>query len=107
MATNLYNLNFLIRIKIRDKIECQHIGWKEGFYDFMGTYPYTAEDLKTGQYNDIEFLVEGQQVFYKPFVKLFFSSGINTTKEFNTLAEAEEWAFSIKNKIPNQIWLNE
>jgi hypothetical protein len=81
---------------------------KPGFYFHYGTAlmqvgPFTKEELEKGNEGDggkvrpfvdayrPKYLVEGEAVYYRPYVRLSFAGGKSTIVHFNTEADALAW----------------
>ena len=119
----IYNLDTLIKIRVKDKEIYEKIkyypavnGWwnkfrrwykigsnKPGLY-YNGYYEcgfFTKEELESGKFNDIIFLIENDIVYFCPTTTLYFADGHTTYQEFQTYQEADDWAKAIANKSIN------
>lgn len=109
MRKDIYNLEKLVSIKVVDKKRYNLLeykpfkkGWIKFFDDEAGFYsafdtstPYSKEQLETGRYNDINFLIENNKVFYTPYIKLMFDGDVNFCIDFQTYQEALDYANNI------------
>lgn len=106
----ILNLEMVVAIKVFDKtpahywchIPFQQRSWlgrklfggdqKEGFRQRYGEKIFTREQMNGKYHYGDELMVEGEDVFYKPKVKLIFAGEYKYTEFFKTLEEATTWA---------------
>lgn len=92
----ILNAEALVRVRIFDKEEHWYLAYqpykktfwrtqKEGFSQTFGELLSKEELEKDG------FLVIDNVVYHKPYVKLYFTDGVEYSKTFNTYEEAIEW----------------
>lgn len=108
----ILNLEMLESVKIVDKKICYYLTYspfkksfwgntQEGFYDIFGSL-YTKEYLETKGYNQVLLMVEDNNVYFKPYVELIFTSGQNHIREFLNFHDAEMWGQAIAEKNINK-----
>ena len=102
------NKNAIESIRVFDKSQYNNIEWREeyrtwlsqllnesapaAFYFRYGDYPYSKEDLENGKYNDIDFLVIGKKIYFKPYVQIALYSGQKRIVKRNTYKQACDYA---------------
>lgn len=108
----IFNLAALVSVEIRDREETQNFKYKPasngtfwtkglsgGFYfPFDIQNPYSAEDLRNGKFEGMSLIVEGRNVYLKPYVKLCFANKQFYTKTFDTYEEAKAWGIEQADK---------
>lgn len=114
----IFNLNALVSVLIKDKYRCYDIIYKsykkglfrnrkEGFYYSDCLYSdanlLLKKDIEGGTtkgiFKGFKLIIEGNIVYYKPYVQLSFSSGENSKcKEFDTYQEALDFG----NKVADE-----
>jgi hypothetical protein len=117
---NIYNLDEVVKIEIKDKIVCNELYYRNttknwwgkikpaGFYyrDLLDEEhgPFTQEELRRGDFEDIEILVENNIPYFLPKVKFYFTNGKTEVKRFNTFEEAKSWGTEMSSKsMKNQL----
>lgn len=97
----IFNLDALVKVEIEDKKVCRRFEYqpyrKFWFWTqdemficpFIGSY--TRDYLRDNTVEGIKFLVEGDNVYYRPNVTLTFAGKASVNKSFDTYEEAEAW----------------
>ena len=93
----IFNLNLLVSVEIKEKRKCSEFRWQEGlkifgltlvkigFSQYFSNIIFSKEELEAKGY-----LIINQEVFYKPYVLLTFVNK-QYKKEFDSLEEAATW----------------
>lgn len=116
MRNTHYNLDTLTKIKVHPKYKVNGYYWSEEVSTFFGLIRlkikgvhhnlggYLGESLSEGSNNQWELGDNKRDIFTKHSVELSFNDGSSTTKYFDSLKEANEYANEIKDMTKHN-WL--
>lgn len=108
IENKFYNIDTIASFEVFYKKPCeafifkkQNKNWfnytEEGFYltdEYLGlpSEPYSIDDLESGNnHYDISFIVEENNIYYKPHIKIEFINNNFKYKYFNTSEECSEF----------------
>ena len=95
----IYNADSVVYVRIKDKeldYRWEYKPYKksfwsgveeEGWYDIFNSH-YTKEELESGEYHGVRFIVNETSVYFRPNVTVKFFDGSCVNKVFDTYEEA-------------------
>lgn len=107
---SIYNLETLVGVQIFKKVKVENLEWRpakkkwlnsreEGYICTETGNFYTAEQIENGDCHNVAYVIDGNTVYHKPYVALFFvNSKLDFTKEFDKYDEAYNWGIEQANK---------